>query len=202
MDNKAFFKIGYGLYVLTAKDAERDNGCIINTLMQVTSAPSPVGVIAVNKANFTHDMITSSGQFNISALSVEAPFDLFKHFGFQTGKDTEKILGYSGVKRSGNGLVYLSENTNAYLSFKVSSAADFGKHTMFTADITDAKVLSDAESLTYAYYHKHIKPRPAAAQSKGYRCVICGYVYEGEPLPADFICPLCKHGASDFEKIT
>ena len=202
MDNAALFKLGYGLYVLSAKEGDKDNGCIINTLLQVTSAPTLTGTIAVNKQNYTHDMIVNSGQFNISVLTTQAPFDLFKHFGFQSGRNADKLSGYPGVKRSENGLVYLSEHTNAYLSFKVSSTIDFGTHTMFAADITAGETLGADESVTYAYYQRQIKPRPdASAQKKGYRCRICAYVYEGDPLPPDFICPLCKHGASDFEKI-
>jgi len=201
MDNKALFKIGYGLYVLTAKDAGKDNGCIINTLMQVASTPVLTGVIAVNKQNYTHDMIMNSRQFNVSMLATQAPFDVFKHFGFQSGKVVDKLTGYNGAKRSENGLIYLAQHTNAYLSCKVLDTIDFGTHTMFRSEIVAGEVLGSVESLTYSYYQQHIKPKPQQGPAKGWRCKICGYVYEGDPLPSDFICPLCKHGAIDFEKI-
>jgi len=201
MDNTALFKIGYGLYVLTARDNGRDNGCIINTVLQVTSTPSLVGVVTVNKQNYTHDMIMKSKKFNISILTTETPFEVFKHFGFQSGGTIDKFADYKDVMRSRNDIIYLPKYTNAYLSFEVTDTIDFGSHTMFKAAITDGEVLSKAESATYAYYQQNIKPRPQTVQKKGYRCVICGYVYEGETLPNDFICPTCKHGASDFVKI-
>ena len=198
MDNTALFNIGYGLYVLTAHDGDKENGCIINTVMQASSVPSPVGVIAVNKQNYTHNMIMKSKKFNISVLTTETPFEVFKHFGFQSGGTVDKFAGYADVKRSKNGIFYLTKYTNAYLSFEVTDAIDFGSHTMFKAGITDAEVIGKTESVTYAYYQKHIKPAPQPAKKTGYRCNICGYVYEGDVLPADFICPICKHGASDF----
>ena len=201
MDNTALFKLGYGLYVLTAQADGKDNGCIINTVMQVTSAPALVGVIAVNKQNHTHDVIIKSKKFNISALTTETPFSVFQHFGFQSGAAVDKFTGYKDVARSENGLLYLSKHTNAYLSFEVTDAIDFGSHTMFKADITDGETLDSVESVTYSYYHRHIKPKPQAAQKSGWRCNICGYIHEGDTLPDDFICPLCKHGASDFSKI-
>ena len=201
MDNSALFKIGYGLYVLTARDGDKDNGCITNTVIQVTSAPVLSGVIAVNKQNFTHDMIKKTGKFNISTLTTEAPFDVFKHFGFQSGASVDKFADYKDVKRSENGIYYLSKYANAYLSFDVTDAIDFGSHTMFRANITDGEVLGGAESVTYAYYQQHIKPKPQEAQKAGYRCKICSYIHEGDNLPDDFVCPLCKHGASDFEKL-
>jgi len=199
MDTKALFKIGYGLYVLTAMDVDRHNGCIINTLQQLTSTPLRIG-ITVNKGNLTHDMILHSGEFNVSVLSEEADFSIFRHFGFQSGRDAEKIAGNKDLGWSENGLSYLKKGTNAYLSGKVFDTVDLGTHTMFLADVTDAQVLSGAESATYSYYHAHIKPKPEKKE-KGWRCKICGYVYEGEELPEDFVCPLCKHGAIDFEKI-
>jgi len=202
MDNAALYKMGYGLYVLTAQHEGRDNGCIINTALQVTSSSPPLGVVTVNKQNHSHDMILASKKCNISMLTVETPFALIQRFGFQSGKTVDKFADYKDVARAENSLLYLTQGTNAYLSFKVTEAFDFGTHTMFKAEITDGAVLGGAESLTYAYYHQHIKPKPQAAPSKGYRCTICGYVYEGEPLPDDFICPICKHGASDFVKIT
>ena len=202
MDSAALFKIGYGLYVLTANDGIKDNGCIINTLLQVTSSPTIINTITVSKQNYTHEMIMNSKQFNVSILSVDVSFDVFKHFGFQSGKDADKLSGYNGVKRSENGLIYLTESVNAYLSHKVTNTIDFGTHTMFVGEAVAGEILSAGESVTYSYYHQHIKPKPSdSGQSKGYRCKICGYVYEGDSLPANFICPTCKHGASDFEKI-
>ena len=199
MDNTALFQLGYGLYVLTAHDDGRDNGCVINTAMQITSGESPTGVIAVNKQNLTHDMVLRSGKFNVSVLTADAPFELFKRFGFQSGRNADKFAGFTGAARSGSGVVYLTNHANAYLSFEVTDSFDFDTHTMFKANIADGKTLSRGESVTYAHYHKHIKPKPQAAPS-GYICGICGYVYEGDALPGDFICPLCKHGASDFTK--
>jgi len=201
MDNAALFKIGYGLYVLTAMAHDKHNGCIINTLQQVTSDPLRIS-ITVNKANLTHDMIAHTGEFNVSVLSQEATFDLFKHFGFQSGRTAEKIAGqWDLVGWAENGLSYVKKATNAYLSGKVFQSIDLGTHTLFLADVTDAKVLSDAETATYSYYHASIKPKPEKKAAGGWRCKICGYIHEGEELPSDFICPLCKHGAVDFEKI-
>jgi flavin reductase (DIM6/NTAB) family NADH-FMN oxidoreductase RutF len=200
MDNKALFKVGYGLYVLTAKDGAKDNGCIINTVLQVTDTPNLTGVIAVNKRNYTHTLIVKSGEFNISTLTTDAPFAVFTNFGFQSGRSVDKFAGNTNIKRSANNIIYLPEYSNAYLSFKVTDTIDFGSHSMFKADIIDGEVLNNAESLTYAYYQQHIKPKPGE-QKRGYRCTICGYVHEGDTLPEDFICPLCKHGAQYFTKL-
>ena len=202
MDNTALFKVGYGLYVLTAREGGKDNGCIINTVLQATSAPTLVGVIAVNKQNYTHDMIMRTKQFNVSILTEETPFDVFKHFGFQSGATADKFADYPDAMRGENGILYLLKHTNAYLSFDVTEAIDFGSHTMFKADITGGETLDSVESVTYSYYQRHIKPKPQADQKAGWRCNICGYVHEGDDLPEDFTCPLCKHGASDFSKIT
>ena len=199
MDPKAVFNIGYGLYVLTAREGERHNGCIVNTVQQLTDSPLRISV-TVNKNNLTHDMIARTGLFNASVLSQSVDFEVFRHFGFQSGRTAEKIAGYPGMAVSANGLTYLAEKANAYLSGKVFQSIDLGTHTLFLADLTDARVLSGEASVTYSDYHARIKPKPAA-KAKGWRCRICGYVYEGEELPADFICPLCKHGAVDFEKI-
>ena len=198
MDNNVMFKISYGLYVLTAKDGDKLNGCIINTLEQVTTTPNKVS-ITVNKNNFTHDMIASTGQFNVSILSEKVKFDTFKHFGFQSGKDVDKFADFP-MEKSENGLPYITKGANGFISGKVISQLDLGTHTMFIADVTDGKVLSNDNSVTYDYYHKNIKESPKAA-SKGWVCKICGYVYEGDELPSDFICPICKHGAADFEKL-
>ncbi len=202
MNTNAMFKIGYGLYVLTAKENGFDNGCIINTVSQVTSNPNRI-TVAVNKANKTHDMIFASGEFNVSVLSTSATFDIFKAFGFRSGKDADKFSDFKAVERSGNGLYYITDATNAYISAKVVNATDLGTHTLFLADVTDCEVLSDATSVTYDYYHKNIKPKPEVKKMSKvyYRCKICGYIYEGDELPADFICPLCKHPASDFERV-
>ena len=200
VEPNAMFKLSYGLFVLTAKGA-RDNGCIINTVTQITDTPKRIS-IAVNKANHTHDLIMNSGAFNVSVLTTDATFDLFQRFGFQSGRDADKFDGFSDVARSENGLYYVTQATNAFISAKVIQALDYGTHTVFIADVTEAKALSNVPSLTYAYYFDHVKPKPAAlSEQKGWVCKICGYVYEGEELPPDFICPLCKHGAEDFERL-
>lgn len=202
VEPNALFKLSYGLFVLTAKDGGKDNGCIINTVTQLTDTPKRI-TIAVNKANYTHDMIQKTGMFNVSVLSEDVPFKIFQQFGFQSGREADKFAGMATQTRSANGLRYLDEYTNAFISAKVISAEDYGTHTLFVADITEAKVLSAEPSVTYAYYFEHIKPKPqpTAEAKKGWVCKICGYVYEGEDLPADFICPLCKHGAEDFEPL-
>lgn len=202
IDNSAFFKLSYGLFVLTARDGEKDNGCIINTVTQLTDTPKRI-TIAVNKQNLTHDMILKTGVFNVSVLTEEVPFKVFQHFGFQSGRDVDKFADCEVQARAQNGLMYLPKYTNAFFSAQVIEAKDYGTHTLFIADVTQAQVLSEEKSVTYAYYFEHIKPKPAPAdeQKKGFVCKICGYVYEGEELPADFICPLCKHGAEDFEPL-
>ena len=202
IDNSAFFKLSYGLFVLTARDGEKDNGCIINTVTQLTDTPKRI-TIAVNKQNLTHDMILKTGVFNVSVLTEEVPFKVFQHFGFQSGRDVDNFADCEVQARAQNGLMYLPKYTNAFFSAQVIEAKDYGTHTLFIADVTQAQVLSEEKSVTYAYYFEHIKPKPAPAdeQKKGFVCKICGYVYEGEELPADFICPLCKHGAEDFEPL-
>ncbi len=203
MDNKAMYQLTYGLFVLTSCQDGRDSGCIINTAGQVTADPNRIS-IAVNKANFTHDLVKASGKFNISILSEDASFDTFKHFGFQSGRTVDKFDGYASCKRSKNGLYYVTEGTNAYISAAVQQSIDLGSHTLFIAAVEDMEVLSHISSATYGYYQKHIKPSPEKSQANGkpqWRCTVCGYIYEGEELPADFICPLCKHPASDFEKL-
>ena len=204
VDPIAIQKFSYGLFVLTARSGDKDNGCIINTAAQLTSSPNRIN-IAVNKANFTHDMILNTGVFNISVLAEDTSFDTFKRFGFASGKDTDKFEGFlENTARSANGLLYVTAGTNAFLSAKVIEAHDYGSHTLFVAELTEAEVLRDEPSVTYAYYFEHIKPKPQPKieeEKHGYVCKICGYVYEGDTLPPDFICPLCKHGAEDFEKI-
>ena len=197
MNNNVMFNISYGLYVLTAKEDAKHNGCIINTLQQVTTTPNKVS-ITVNKANYTHDMIMRTGEFNVSIISESAKFDMFKHFGFQSGRDINKFEDYP-MAVSGNGLAYLTDCSNGYVSGKVISSIDLGTHTMFIADVTDGEVVSEEHSVTYDYYQNNIKSAPAT-ESKGWVCKICGYVHEEADLPADFVCPWCKHGASDFER--
>lgn len=196
----AMFKFSYGLFVLTAREGEKDNGCIINTAIQVTTDPKQVS-ICVNKSNYTCGMIERTGEFALSFLSQDVQFDTFQHFGFQSGKDTDKFAGYSDVKRSEGGLPYLTKGVNAFISVKVNRTVDLGTHMMFIGDVVEEEVLSDVPSVTYQYYFDHIKPQPEKPKAKGYVCKICGYIYEGDPLPPDFICPLCKHGAEDFEPI-
>ena len=205
MDKKAMYKLSYGLFVLTAKDEEKDNGCIINTAIQASSMPNQLS-ICVNKANLTHDMIVKTGKYTVSVISQDAGFDLFKHFGFQSGKDVDKFKNFEKCKRGENSIYYITEGTNAYISVNVSKTEDLGSHTMFIGEITDMEVLSETPSVTYDYYLKNIKPQPenVGTTTDGktiWRCTICGYEYVGEELPEDFICPLCKHPASDFEKI-
>lgn len=200
MDKKAMYRLSYGLFVVTAKEGEKDNGCITNTVMQVTSTPNRIS-LAVNKENYTHDMILNTGKFNVSVISEEASFDLFRHFGFQSGRDVDKFAEFQNVIRAENGLYYVTEGTNAWISAKVVQSIDLGSHTLFLAEVEDGAVLSNSPSATYAYYQEQIKPKPEKTKQTGWRCRICGYIYEGEELPADFICPICKHGAEDFEKI-
>lgn len=203
MDKKAMYHLTYGLFVLTARLGEKDNGCIINTTGQVTSTPNRIS-ITVNKDNLTHDLVKESGKFNISILSERATFDLFKHFGFQSGREVDKFDGYTACKRSENGLYYITEGTNAYISATVEQAIDLGSHTMFIASVDDMEVLASDPSASYAYYQSSIKPKPEKKDAGGktvWRCTVCGYVYEGDVLPDDFVCPLCKHPASDFEKV-
>lgn len=193
-DVSALFKIGYGLYVATASDDGYDNGCIINTVFQVTDAPHRI-VVCINKSNYTHDMVARSGKLNVNCLTVDTPFSIFQNFGFRSGRDFDK---FSDVEcyRSSNGLAVLSDYINAYISLSVEDYIDFGTHGMFVCTVSDAVVVSAAESLTYAYYQAHIKPVYKAKAR--YVCRICGYVYEGDELPDDFICPTCKHGADAF----
>lgn len=199
IDPSALLKLGYGLYVLSARDGAKDNGCIINTVMQVTNTPNRVSV-AINKQNYTHDMIAKTGVFNLSVLTEAASFDVFKHFGFQSGAETDKFA--PDASRAENGVCYVAEHVNALISCRVVQTVDCGTHTLFVADVTAAQQLSDETSVTYQYYFDHIKPKPVQTeQKKGFVCKICGYVYEGDTLPEDFICPLCKHGAADFERI-
>ena len=198
MDNNALFKLTYGLFLLTSWEGGRDNGCIINTAMQVASNPTRIS-IAVQKTNLTHDMILRTGICNISSISKTADFELFQRFGMQSGRDTDKLADFNGVSRSENGLIYLTEHSNMYISAKVTERFDLGSHTLFIAEITDAQVLSEEESCSYAYYQSDIKAKPMAkTEKRSWTCSVCGYVYEGDEIPADFECPLCHHGKEDF----
>ena len=207
-DQTTLFKASYGLYVLIASQEgqsyRKDNGSIINTFLQVTSAPPFIGVISVNKTGYTHDMIMATRRFNLSILSTAATFDTIKQFGFVSGRDTNKFGDEANMAYAPNGIPYITGGqANGYLCCKVLDTMDFDTHTVFKVEVIDGKHLSDDPSLTYAYYQAHTKPQPAAEASdaQGYRCTICNYVYEGTTLPPDFTCPICKHGASDFEKI-
>ncbi len=200
IDNTALFKLSYGLFVITAANEEKKNGCIINTALQVTQTPLRIAV-CVNKANYTHDMIVDSGEFTVSVLDETAPFAIFERFGFASGRDTDKFDGFADYALAENSLPYLTKNANAFISAKVINQVDCGTHSLFIADITQAEKLSDEASMTYEYYFANVKPKPQAEKKKGYVCKICGYVHEGE-LPDDFVCPLCKHPACDFEPLS
>jgi len=205
-DPKALYKLSYGLFVVTAQQNGKDNGCITNTLMQVTSEPVQVS-LTVNKSNLTHDMILSTGKFSASVLSEKADFDLIKRFGFQSGRDADKFAGFSACERGADGLLFVTQGTNAVIAADVVSTVDLGTHTVFIGRVTDMRVLDETPAATYDYYLKHIKvtPKKVGTTPEGqtvWRCVICGYEYIGDELPEDFICPLCKHPASDFEKVS
>ena len=200
-DMSALFKIGYGLYVITTKDGKRDNGMIVNTVSQVTSSPNRIAV-CINKQNYTHHIVKQSGIMNLNCLSVEAPFSVFERFGFQSGRNADKFEGSDfEVLRSDNGLRFLSKYINAMMSLKVESYVDLDTHGMFICTVTEARVLSDKDTMTYTYYQSNVKPKPQTEGKKGWVCKVCGYVYEGDELPEDFVCPLCKHGAADFEPV-
>ena len=192
-------KIGYGLYVLTARENNKDNGCITNTVVQQTTTPNRISV-TINKNNYTHDMIKRTGVFNVSVLSEKSKFETFKHWGFQSGKDVDKTVGITYFRLE-NGVIYIVDGVNAVMCAKVEQEVDLGTHTMFIAEVTDAFSTEEDSSATYAFYHKNIKPAPQQAKKKGWICTVCGYIYEGEVLPEDFICPTCKHPASDFKRI-
>ena len=198
-DMTALFKIGYGLYVVTSNDGKKDNGLIVNTVTQVTNTPNRIAV-TINKENYSHHIIKQTGKMNINCLSQDAPFSVFERFGFQSGRHVDKFADFD-VLRSDNGLAFLSRNINSFMSLKVEQYVDLDTHGMFICSVTEARVISDKETMTYSYYHENVKPKPETDGKKGYVCKICGYVYEGETLPEDFICPLCKHGAVDFEEI-
>ena len=194
----ALYKASYGLYLLSAKDGKQDNGCIINTFLQITSNAPFVCVISVNKQNFTNQIISKTRKFNLSTLTVETPFEILKHFGYQSGRSVDKFVDFTNFTRSANGLACLTGYANAFLSFDVLEVMDFDSHTVFKSILTECETLSNKESMTYDYYLQNVKPKSQIAEKQGYRCNICGYVYEGEMLPPDFVCPICKHGATDF----
>ncbi len=198
-DLTALFHIGYGLYVVTSNDGKKDNGLIVNTVTQVTNTPNRIAV-TINKQNYSHHVIKQTGVMNVNCLSVDAPFAVFEAFGFQSGRNVDKFANCEPL-RSDNGLVFLPRYINSFLSLKVEQYVDLDTHGMFICSVTEARVLSDRETMTYTYYQNNVKPKPQTEGKKGYVCKICGYVYEGDELPEDFICPLCKHGAADFEEI-
>lgn len=201
IDNTAFFKISYGLYAVTVNDGVKDNALIVNTVTQVASNPLTVSV-SVSKANYSCGVIQNTKKMNVNCLTVKAPFSLFEQLGFKSGREVDKLKNIP-VIRSENGLAVLTEFVNAFLSLTVIQEIDLGSHILFVCSVDEARVLNDDESVTYTYYHKSIKPKPSAQPqaTKGYICRICGYIYEGDVLPEDFVCPLCKHGAEDFEPI-
>ena len=198
-DMTALFRIGYGLYVVTSNDGQKDNGLIVNTVTQLTDTPNRIAV-NINKANYSHHVIKQTGVLNVNCLSVDAPFSVFQQFGFQTGRSVDKFAGQK-VYRSDNGLVFLDKYINAFMSLKVEQYVDLGTHGMFICSVTEARVMNDLDTMTYTYYQKNVKPKPETDGKKGFVCKVCGYIYEGDELPDDFICPLCKHGAADFEPI-
>ena len=198
-DMTALFRFGYGLYVVTSNDGKKDNGLIVNTVTQLTDTPNRIAV-NINKANYSHHVIKQTGVLNVNCLSVDAPFSVFQQFGFQTGRSVDKFAGQK-VYRSDNGLVFLDKYINAFMSLKVEQYVDLGTHGMFICSVTEARVMNDLDTMTYTYYQKNVKPKPETDGKKGFVCKVCGYIYEGDELPDDFICPLCKHGAADFEPI-
>ena len=198
-DMTALFRIGYGLYVVTSNDGKKDNGLIVNTVTQLTDTPNRIAV-NINKANYSHHVIKQTGVLNVNCLSVDAPFSVFQQFGFQTGRSVDKFAGQK-VYRSDNGLVFLDKYINAFMSLKVEQYVDLGTHGMFICSVTEARVMNDLDTMTYTYYQKNVKPQPETEGKKGFVCKVCGYIYEGDELPDDYICPLCKHGAADFEPI-
>ena len=198
-DPSALFHIGYGLYVVTSNDGKKDNGLIVNTVTQLTDTPSKVAV-TINKANYSHHVIKQTGKMNVNCLTVDTPFQVFEHFGFASGRNVDKFADCEPL-RAGNGLVVLPRHINAYLSLKVEQYVDLDTHGMFICSVTESRTVSDKETMSYTYYQENVKPRPDTDGKTGYVCKVCGYVYEGEELPDDIVCPLCKHGAADFEKI-
>lgn len=199
IDNKALYNIGYGLYVITTNDGVKHNGMICNTVTQLTSSPLQVSV-TINKSNYSCETIQKTGLMNVNCLTVAAPFSVFEKYGFATGREVNKFADTS-FKTSVNGLAVLDKYVNSFMSLKVEQSIDLGTHIMFICLVTEAEVFNTAETMSYSYYHKNVKPKPQPQKSNGYICKICGYVYDGDPLPEDFVCPVCKHPASDFEPV-
>lgn len=199
MNPKALFQISYGLYVAASKFDKKMNGCIVNTVMQITDNPKQLAV-AINKDNLTCEIIQKSRMVSLSVLSETAPFALFQHFGFQSGRKVDKFVNYP-FALTRQELPYLTKHTSAFIDCKVTNIVDLGTHLLFIAAVNDCEILSSEKAMTYSFYHEFVKPQPAASSAKGWRCNVCGYIYEGEELPPDFICPWCKHGVEDFEKI-
>lgn len=195
----AMHKLGYGLYVVTTQMDGKDNGCIVNSIMQLTTSPARVAV-SISKKNYSHEVVQKTGILNVNCLDTSAPFSLIQNYGFQSGRTVDKFAEVDEL-RSDNGLRFLPRHINAFMSLKVEDCVDMGTHSLFICSVTESRDISDRESMTYAYYQDNVKPAPATEGKKGYVCKICGWVYEGETLPDDLVCPLCKHGASDFEKI-
>ena len=198
-DLTALFNIGYGLYVVTSNDGKKDNGLIVNTVTQVTNSPNRVAV-CINKQNYSHHTIKNTGVMNVNCLSTDAPFSVFENYGFQSGRTVDKFAN-TEVLRSDNGLVFLPKYINSFMSLKVEDYIDLDTHGMFICSVTEARVISDRETMTYTYYQNNVKPKPQTEGKKGWVCKVCGFIYEGEELPEDYICPLCKHGVADFEPI-
>ena len=198
-DMTALFNIGYGLYVVTSNDGTKDNGLIVNTVSQVTDSPNRVAV-TINKRNYSHHVIKQTGVLNVNCLDITAPFDVFQRYGFQSGRTVDKFVGIQEL-RSDNGLRFLPQHINSFMSLKVESYLDLGSHGMFICSVTEARVMGNKDTMTYTYYQQNVKPKPQTEGKKGYVCKVCGWVYEGEQLPDDIVCPLCKHGAADFEPI-
>jgi len=199
-DMKALFSIGYGLYVVTSNDGKKDNGLIVNTVVQLTDNPFRV-MVSINKDNYSHHVIRQTGIMNVNCLNIEAPFKVFEQYGFQSGRNVDKFKNEKEILRSDNGLIFLPHYINAFFSLKVEDYKDLGTHGMFICSVTEARVINNVETMTYTYYQNNVKPKPEAQGRKGFVCKVCGYVYEGDSLPDDFVCPLCKHGAADFEPL-
>ena len=199
VDKKAFNKIGYGLYVVTSREGNKDNALIVNTVCQISSEPLRISV-CISKQNYSHDMIKNTGKMNVNCLGESAPFEVFTAFGFRSGRDTDKMAGVR-FERSENGIAVLGEHVNAFMSLEVEQYIDLGSHGMFICSVSEARVISDKETMTYTYYQDKVKPKPQTDGKKGFVCKVCGWVYEGSELPEDIVCPLCKHGYADFEPI-
>ena len=198
-DLTALFNIGYGMYVVTSNDGSKDNGLIVNTVSQLTDNPTRIAV-TINKENYSHHIIKQTGMMNVNCLDVSAPFSVFQNFGFRSGRTADKFEGIKEL-RSDNGLRFLPQYINSFMSLKVEQYVDMGSHGMFICSVTEARVISDRETMSYGYYHRNVKPQPQADTQKGYVCNVCGWVYEGEELPDDIVCPLCKHGKEAFVKM-